>query len=201
MCPPAALTLTAGQVATAQAVAAVGSSLLSIRSQRQQAAMQAESQRAATRNENIRFRQEMTARRAAEAQQNQIAAGEVQEVVRRTREAKATARVSAAESGVTGLSVDQLMQKFERQQAQSLFAIQEQQRFNSLNSTLQDEQSTFRSQQNLSRINQPIEQPNYVGEAFSLAQQGLGIYRGYQTDTLTDLETKLKTRELKKGTD
>ena len=187
MCDPVTATMVV--MSTAQAG-------MSIKAQTEAAKQQASAQSAASERESIRFRQEMTARRAKEAQDNKIAANEVQNIVEKTRKAKATARVSASEAGVTGQSVQQLLDDFERQEAQAMFAINEQQSMGQVNTMLQDQNAIFGSANKLAQINQPIEQPDYLGAAMNLAGSAMSIYKGTQTRKLEDAQLKLTNAKL-----
>ena len=187
MCDPVTATMVV--MSTAQAG-------MSIKAQTEAAKQQASAQSAASERESIRFRQEMTARRIKEAQDNKIAANEVQNIVEKTRKAKATARVSASEAGVTGQSVQQLLDDFERQEAQAMFAINEQQSMGQVNTMLQDQNAIFGSANKLGQINQPIEQPDYLGAAMNLAGSAMSIYKGTQTRKLEDAQLKLTNAKL-----
>ena len=187
MCDPVTATMVV--MSTAQAG-------MSIKAQTEAAKQQANAQSAASERESIRFRQEMTARRIKEAQDNKIAANEVQNIVEKTRKAKATARVSASEAGVTGQSVQQLLDDFERQEAQAMFAINEQQSMGQVNTMLQDQNAIFGSANKLGQINQPIEQPDYLGAAMNLAGSAMSIYKGTQTRKLEDAQLKLTNAKL-----
>ncbi len=187
MCDPVTATMVV--MSTAQAG-------MSIKAQTEAAKQQANAQSAASERESIRFRQEMTARRIKEAQDNKIAANEVQNIVEKTRKAKATARVSASEAGVTGQSVQQLLDDFERQEAQAMFAISEQQSMGRVNTMLQDQNAIFGSVNKLGQINQPIEQPDYLGAAMNLAGSAMSIYKGTQTRKLEDAQLKLTNAKL-----
>ena len=183
---------------------------LQLAGQAKAAKQQAASQQAATERENLRFRQEMSARRAKEAFDAKIAVGEVQEIVNKTRKAKATARTAAGEAGVTGVAVDQLLTSFEQQEAQALFAIQEQQAMGRVNSLFQDRDAELASLNRLDQINQPIEGPDYLGTAVNLAgnvmkiqsfatQQALGASRlelDKQQTLLNKQQLELNKRQL-----
>ncbi len=188
MCPPiiAAVGAAASSAGTAVAglSAATKASLLlgglqagmSIHGQRQQAKAQEKVQKNASLAERQRYLQEMTAMRARERQEGIASAQQRQEITKRAREARATARVSAGEAGVAGLSVDALMNSFTQNEANSLFAITQQEQFNNQNRALGIQDSQLRSSSNLLRINKPIAQPNYLGAALSGAQTGMSTY-------------------------
>jgi len=149
---------------------------LSIHGQRQQAQAQEKMQRNASIAEQQRYLQEMTAMRLRERQEGIANAQQRQQITKKAREARATARVSAGEAGVAGLSVDALMNSFTQNEANALFSITQQEQFNATNRALGIEQAQMRSSGNLLRINKPIAQPDYLGAALSGAQTGMSAY-------------------------
>jgi len=167
MCPPAVI------AAVALGAAQAG---MSIHGQRQQAKTQEKMQKNASIAERQRYLQEMTAMRARERQEGIASAQQRQEITKRAREARATGRVSAGEAGVAGLSVDALMNSFTQNEANSLFAITQQEQFNNQNRALGIQDSQMRSSSNLLRINKPIAQPNYLGAVLEGAQTGMSAY-------------------------
>ena len=172
MCSPAILVSAAlGAVQTG----------LTIRGQRQQAKAQAQVQRNATIVEQQRHLTEMSASRLKERQEKVAAAQRIQQSTTKAREARATARVSAGESGVAGLSVDALINDMTRKEAEYSFSVQQQMQFASINRTLAFEDGANRSRMNLLSINKPIAQPNYLGAALSGAQTGLSAFSAMNT--------------------
>ena len=111
-------------------------------------------------------------------------AQERQAVNKKAREARATARVAASESGVAGLSVDTLIDSFTQTQANALFAQTQQQEFNAQNQMFAFADAANRTRANLLRINQPIEQPSLLGAALSGASTGMSMYSGMKTAEL-----------------
>jgi len=184
-------------IVTIGVITAMASTGASMNAQSNQAKMQRKAQERATADENTRFNQQMTAQRAKEAQEAQVASSQIREVITKTRVAKGRARVSAEESGVTGQVVDQLMSAYERQEAESLFAIQTQTGFRGVNTLLQDEQASFASQQRLVGIDKPIAGVDYLGAAANLAGAGMSIYRGYQDDRLKESQLELSAAKIK----
>tara|TARA_R100000278_G_scaffold34003_1_gene30763 strand:- start:43 stop:654 length:612 start_codon:yes stop_codon:yes gene_type:complete len=193
MCDPVTLAVggkIAGTTATAGAkilaatsiYSTVASTALSIRGQQQQAKVQARMQAAQSKAENQRYLAEVSAMRMQQAQQQQAVAQQIEDSTRQAREARATARVSAGESGVTGLSVDALISDFTRQEAEFRFATFQQQEMANVNRELQLQDASRQSEQNLISINQPIQRPNYAGAAIDLFGTGADIYRNAQND-------------------
>ena len=144
--------------------------------QRQMANAQAEVQRRASAAERQRYLNEVSSMRVQQRQEQIAAAQRIQESTRKAREARATARVSAGEAGVSGLSVDALINDLTREEASYRFATNQQTQMNDVNRTLQLRDAGLGFQNNLLRINRPIEQPDYLGAALSGAQTGMSTY-------------------------
>ena len=167
MCSP--LALVSGALGVAQMS-------MSISGQKQQAKAQAKAQQNASIAEQQRYLTEMSAVRLRERQEKVAAAQRIQQATKAAREARATARVSAGESGVAGLSVDALINDLTRKEGEFTSSIQEQLRFGDVNRTLGFEDAANRSRMNLLGINRPIAQPDYAGAAISGAQTGMSAY-------------------------
>ena len=126
--------------------------------------------------------------RLKEAQEDLALANEIKEATRKSKEARATAMVSAGESGVSGLSIDALIDDYTRQ-AEHRFTLNEQARLTGINNQLQLQEAGFRNQDNLIRINKPIQKPDYLGSAVNLAGSYLQI-KGNQLQN-EYMETKI----------
>jgi hypothetical protein len=100
----------------------------------------------------------------------------IQEANRKAMEARATARVSAGESGVSGLSVDALLGDLTRKEAEYTFSEQQQAEMTDVNRQLQLKEAGIGFNRNMLRINRPIEQPDYLGSALGGIQSGLSTY-------------------------
>ena len=148
----------------------------SIYGQRQQAKTQAKVQANASAAERERYLREVSSMRVQQGQEEVAAAQRVNESARKAREARATARVSAGEAGVAGLSVDALINDLTREEANYNFATQQQLQMSGVNRTLQLGDAGLGFTNNMLRINKPIEQPDYLGAAISGAQTGLSTY-------------------------
>lgn len=153
----------------------------SIQGQRQAARAQEKAQRNATIAEQQRHLSEMSASRLRERQEKIAAAQSIQQSTTKAREARATARVSAGESGVAGLSVDALINDMTRKEAEFSFSVQQQMQFVNMNRQLGFEDGANRSRMNMLSINKPIAQPNYLGAALSGASTGLSAYNAFNT--------------------
>jgi len=189
MCPPiiaavqSAGTAIAGLSTAAKASLALGTAQagMSIVGQRQAAKAQEKAQRNASIAEQQRYLQEVSASRLKERQEKVAAAQRIQQSSIKAREARATARVSAGEAGVAGLSVDALINDMTRKEAQYNFSVQQQMQFAGMARDMGLSDSANRSRMNLLSINKPIQQPNYLGAILSGAQTGLGAYDAMNT--------------------
>ena len=99
----------------------------------------------------------------------------IQASTTKAREARATARVSAGEAGVAGLSVDALINSLTQQEAQYRFSETQNQQMTDVNRDLQLRDAGLGSEMNLLRINKPIAQPDYLGSLLSGAQTGMSM--------------------------
>jgi len=155
---------------------AVASAGTQVYGQQQQAKTQAKVQKNASAAERQRYLQEVSSMRVQQGQEEVAAAQRVNESARKAREARATARVSAGEAGVAGLSVDALINDLTREEANYNFATQQQLQMNDVGRSMQLENAGLGFTNNMLRINKPIEQPDYLGAAISGAQTGLSTY-------------------------
>jgi hypothetical protein len=146
------------------------------RQAKQQAAYQAQASAAALQKKAY---QRTTAQ--IEAQQQKVAVAEEKGLVRKKTEADlSTARVAAGESGVSGVSVQHLMDDLRRQQAARLTGLTKQEERLELRRGLGLRQIELASQQELIGIEQPIQKPSGLGAALQGIQAGLGAYSMYQ---------------------
>ena len=155
---------------------AVASAGTQVYGQQQQAKTQAKVQANASAAERQRYLQEVSSMRVQQGQEEVAAAQRVNASARKAREARATARVSAGEAGVAGLSVDALINDLTREEAEFNFATQQQLQMNDVGRSMQLENAGFGFTNNMLRINKPIEGPDYLGTAISGAQTGLSTY-------------------------
>jgi len=154
----------------------IASAVSSMRGQRQQAEAQEQAQSDASILEQQRYLAEMSASRLKERQEKVAAAQRIQQSTTKAREARATALTSAFEGGVTGLSVDGLINSMTRKEAEFGFSVQQQMQMGSLNRTIGFEDGYNRHRMNLLGINKPINQPDYLGSLVSGAQVGMNAY-------------------------
>lgn len=179
---------------TMMTVMAVAQTGMSIQAQKQSAKIQKQQQAQATKRLNQQHLLEMRKVRAQEAQDNIIASKEIEQATKRAMKAKATARVSAGEAGVTGLSVQALLDDYTKQEAEFRFGLQQQRRFNKVARDLGMETAELAYQNNYSSINQPIEQVNYLAEGLNLAGNLMTIKSQADSNQLQkDLLSETKT--------
>ena len=166
MCNPIAIGLALGGAQTVSQISG----------QRQMAKAQAQAQANASKAERQRYLQEVSSMRVQQGQEQVAAAQRINESAKKAREARATARVSAGESGVAGLSVDALINDLTREEAEYSFATQQQTQMNDVGRQMQLQNAGLGFTNNMLRINRPIEQPDYLGAALSGAQTGMSTY-------------------------
>ena len=168
MCAPLPIIAAAVQVAAAGAQYA---------GQRKQAKQQAQYQAQASEAERQRALQEQRSVRMRQAQEQEATNRELADVALKSREALATATVSAGESGVAGLSVDALLDDYTRQEASYRMGIGRQQEMKDLQTGLALTDAGYRSQSNLININRPINKPSFLTAALDAGSRGLSGYR------------------------
>ena len=166
---------------TATAVAAsVGSNIAQFAGARQQAKAQAAYQAQSAAAERQRALQEQSSIRMQQAQQQEATARELEQVSRKSREALARARVSAGEAGVSGVSVQALMDDYTRQEAGYRAATLRQQELTGVGTQLGLEQAGLASQQRLIGIQQPISRPSLLVSGLQAVSGGLSGYAAGQ---------------------
>ena len=169
-----------GTTTTLQALTSIAQTALSIGQQENAIEVQETIQQRKTDAENIRFSQEMTAKRLNEIQEQKAASQKIQEIMDKSDAYIARAQTSAGEAGVTGLSVQQQIADFKFKEAQALF-IQEDILADQITASwLDDTNRSTASRNRLQTINQPIAEVDYYTPFFNLAGQTLGIYNTSQ---------------------
>tara|TARA_Y100000361_G_C11157112_1_gene344856 strand:+ start:2435 stop:3025 length:591 start_codon:yes stop_codon:yes gene_type:complete len=164
MCEPISMTVAA--LSTANSVV----------QQRNAIKAQKKVQANASAQERARYLNEVSVTRQRQRQEQIVAAQQLQESQTQAMEARATARTSAGESGVSGLSVDALIGDLTRQEAEYNFSIQQQQQFQEQNTNNVLEAAGLGFTANMLRINKPIPKTDYFGAALQGAQTGLSFY-------------------------
>ena len=164
-------------IALAGLALGAGSAAASYAGQRQQARQQARYQKQASEAERQRAMQEQRSIRMRQAQEQEATNRELADVALKSREALATATVSAGESGVAGLSVDALLDDYTRQEASYRMGIGRQQEMKDLQTGLALTDAGFRSRSNLININRPINRPSFLTATLDAGSRGLSGYR------------------------
>jgi len=186
MCDPISIAVGSalGATGSATAVGMVGASTLlgagsSIagyagqrRQAKQQAAFQAQSIAAAQKKAGFQRTSQIL-----EAQQKKLAlAQESAKITKKARETLASATVSAGEAGVSGLSVQALMDDYVRQQAGLQAAVTTQEKLYGLQTGMGLQQLGLASQQEILGLSQPISKPSLLTSGLQAVSGGLSGY-------------------------
>jgi len=166
MCHPAVL----GAIGVAQSMAQYAG-------QRQQARQQQRYQAQAAEAERQRFIQEQSAMRMRQAQEQEAMNVELGDIALKSREALSRAGVSAGEAGVSGASVDALLDDYTRQEADYRVAVTRQQELQNINTGLALTDAGYRTMQNQIGINKPINRPSFLTAGLGAVQGGMSGYR------------------------
>jgi len=149
-----------------------------------QAAFQAQSIAAAQKKAGFQRTSEIL-----EAQQKRLAlAQETGKITKAAREKLASATVSAGEAGVSGLSVQALMDDYVRQQAGLQAAVTTQEKLYGLQTGMNLQQLGLASQQEILGLSQPIERPSLLTAGLGAISGGLS---GYATGS--DIASRMGT--------
>lgn len=154
-------------------VASAGAGYIGQRQQaKAQAAYQAQSIAAAQKKAGFQRTSEIL-----EAQQKRLAlAQETGKITKAAREKLASATVSAGEAGVSGLSVQALMDDYVRQQAGLQAAVTTQEKLYGLQTGMNLQQLGLASQQEILGLSQPIERPSLLTAGLGAISGGLSGY-------------------------
>ena len=171
-----AASATATGIAATSAAIGAASAGMQFAGARQQAKQQASFQAQSAAAERQRALQEQSSIRMQQAQQQEATARELQQVSKKSQEALARARVSAGEAGVSGVSVQALMDDYTRQEAGYRAATLRQQELTGVGTQLGLEQAGLASQQRLIGINQPINKPSVLGAVLQAGSQAMSGY-------------------------
>lgn len=126
------------------------------------------------------FELKIQAEQERQRQESQEAAVATQESQREHAIAKSKVVVSAGEANVSGLSVDALLQDFDRLEAAERFTIEENRRFGRGQSDLRQRSYRAQANQNLAGLRtQGVRRPSMLGLGLSLAGTGLSTANQY----------------------
>ena len=130
--------------------------------QRRMARQQARYQARAAEAERQRAMQEQSAMRIRQAQEQEAANRELADVSLKAREALAKARTSAGEAGVSGASVEMLLDDYTRQEAAYRIGITRQRELQDVQTGLALTDAGYRTQMRQIDINRPINKPSFL---------------------------------------
>ena len=156
-------------------IAGIASAGMSFIGQRQAASAQERAQANATELEQQRFLDQANSARVQQAQANIASAQRIRSASLQAEQARARATVAAGEAGVTGLSVNALVDDMTRREAQFRFSENQRQDMSDTNLALSMNDAAMRSRMNLLGINQPIQQPDLLGSLIGGLQTGLSL--------------------------
>ena len=184
MCPPAFAAIGTALGATTNA-AAIGAStvlggvstVLQIVGQSNQAKTQRRVQDNASKVERQRYLNEVSSLRTQQSQEQLALAQKLQSNKRAAMEAQSTARVSAGEAGVAGISVEALKNDLARKEALYNQSVSTQSKMLDVRRELALRDSGLGFTNNMLRINRPIEEVDYASALVGGAKTGLSTYQ------------------------
>ncbi len=154
----------------------LASSAAGLAGQAQQARQQQRYQAQAAEAERQRFIQEQSAMRMRQAQEQEAMNAELGDIAVKSREALSRAGVSAGEAGVSGASVDALLDDYTRQEADYRVALTRQQELQNINTGLALTDAGYRTQMNQIGINKPVSAPSWLSGGLGVVRQGVEGY-------------------------
>ena len=165
----AGTTLAATQAAIgASLTATVGSAAAGIIGQTQQARQQRKYQAAASEAEGVRLQQQLQAMRVKQDQEMQARQSELFAIQQRARASVARATVASGEAGVSGSSVDLLLDDYYRQMGNYQYALTREQGFQDVAYGFQTQSAITGSQQAQIGINRPVNAPSFLEAVTSI---------------------------------
>jgi hypothetical protein len=168
----------------------VASTALTIRGQQQAAKAQATMQHRAAVAEQKRHLSEVSSLRTQQRLQQVAVSQKLQESALKAREARSTAYVSAGELGTTGTSVDALLNEYTNKEARYAFSVKQNQTFNDINTQIGLDNARGSTVARQIQINQPIEQPDYMGAILGGLDTGMAVHKlGSKAGAFSGLDT------------
>ena len=196
MCDPVTATL----VATS-----VGSNIAGFVGARQQAKAQMALQSQQIRAAQQKLGFQRTAALLERQQQEKAVAQEKGRAAKAGEAIVSRAGVAALESGVSGLSVQALMDDYIRQQAGQVAALTSQDKLYALRHGLNLQQLGMASEQEILGLSKPINKPSALGLALNVGSSALGAYGTYKTlqaaSTPAFIDTGMGVSSYMPGTD
>jgi len=158
----------------------VAATAASIIGQKKQASQQRKFQAAATEAEQVRLQQQLQAQRVKQDQEMQARQSELFAIQQRAKASVARATVAAGEAGVSGSSVDLLLDDYYRQMGNYQYALTREQGFQDVAYGYQTQSAITGSQQTQIGINRPVNSPNFLEAVTSIgASIPQGMAQGY----------------------
>ena len=175
----AATGATAAAIGTTTALSAA-TSVVGIIGQTQQARQQRKYQAAASEAEGVRLQQQLQAMQVKRDQEMQARQSELFAIQQRARASVARAKVASGEAGVSGSSVDLLLDDYYRQMGNYQYALTREQGFQDVAYGFQTQSAITGSQQTQIGINRPVNAPNFLEAVTSIgASIPQGMAQGY----------------------
>ena len=148
-----------------------------------QNAMMEQRQRLGTASALANYANQTRQARDRQIQQREAAAQQINEVYRESRKRISTARVAGAEGGVSGSSLQALINDFHRQNLEFGTDTRRNLQFAEANIEDQLESARIGAQANIQNLQfMPAERPSFLGAALRIGGAGLGAYTQYRTN-------------------
>ena len=176
-----AATATSAGIAATSGMLGIASAGLQYAGQRQQAKAQAEFQKQSIAAAQKKEAMQVTAAQLERQQQVEAVAQEKGKAAARGEVARSRAGLAALEAGVSGQSVQALMDDYIRQQAGQVAALTTQDKLYAMRHGLNLQQLAMASEQEIRGLNRPIEKPSALRTALGIAQAGVSAYGTYKT--------------------
>ena len=175
-----------------QAALTIVSGVANYASQAQAARAQEKAQYQASINEMKRWQHEVSAERIAEGQEDTADALEAQKAAREAQEAIGTIITRAEERGVEGKATGLAVANFMQANANYQTALDKQGQMRRLSRAHRIRGGALGYVQNMTRINKPIDRPNFLGTALNTAMQASAVF---QNAELSQMQRGLYARE------
>ena len=163
----------------------IGSGVAQVASQAKAAKEQAKAQLLASVAETKRHEHRMSSERLAQSQRETSTALEALKANREAEEGMGTTRTAATEGGVEGNAVGLAVADFAQKNAAYQTQLMLQERMNNASMIMDFRGGGLQYQQNLTKINKPIQGPDYLGTFLNVGGQALGQF---QTGQLRELQ-------------
>ena len=170
----------AGAAAVSLALTAATTAMTYVQ-QEKQAKTQKGYQKKMVSMEQQKFEADALAVRQTEAIQNESDALERAKVQKEAQKAQATIRTGAGEAGISGISVDSLINDYAAQEAAIYQQGNRQQELNAMQTNRQLQAMAMGTSYNANRIQEPISRPSALAAALNIGAAGMGAYSQYRS--------------------